>query len=71
MFQKVQTAQYACYSKTVKKKKKKEKTVPFPQGATDLSLLHNVQTSLEAHPASYPVDNGGSFSWVKAAGALG
>jgi hypothetical protein len=28
----------------------------------DVSLLHNVQTGSGFHPASYPVNTGGSFS---------
>jgi hypothetical protein len=31
----------------------------------DLSLLHNIQTYSGAHPASYPMDTGGVFTWVK------
>jgi hypothetical protein len=31
----------------------------------DVSLLHNVQISSGAHPASYPVSTGGSFSGGK------
>jgi hypothetical protein len=31
----------------------------------DVSLLHNVQTGSGAHPASYPVSTGGSFSGGK------
>jgi hypothetical protein len=33
------------------------------------SLLHIVQTGSGAHPASYPMDIGGSFPGGKAAGA--
>jgi hypothetical protein len=43
--------------------------VPFPEGARNLSLLHRVQTGYGAHPASYPMGTGGSFSESKAAGA--
>jgi hypothetical protein len=32
-------------------------------------LLHIVQTDLEDHPTSYPMDTGGSFPGSKAAGA--
>jgi hypothetical protein len=35
----------------------------------ELSLLHVVQTGSGAHPASYPMGTGGSFSGGKAAGA--
>jgi hypothetical protein len=31
----------------------------------DFSLLHSVQPGSGAHPASYPMGTGGSFSWVK------
>jgi hypothetical protein len=40
----------------------------FPAGARDLHLLHTIQTSSMAHPASYPSDTEGSFSGSKAAG---
>jgi hypothetical protein len=32
-----------------------------------LSLLHSFQTHSEAHPASYPMDTGGSFLGGKVA----
>jgi hypothetical protein len=35
----------------------------------EFSLLHVVQTGSEAHPASYPVDTGGTFRGGKAAGS--
>jgi hypothetical protein len=41
--------------------------VRFPAGAREFSLLHNTQTGSEAHPASYTMDNDGSFPGVKAA----
>jgi hypothetical protein len=31
----------------------------------DVSLIHNLQTGSGAHPASYPVSTGGSFSGAK------
>jgi hypothetical protein len=34
--------------------------VRFP-AVHDFPLLHSVQTDPEAHPASYPMGNGGSF----------
>jgi hypothetical protein len=37
--------------------------VQFLARARDFSLLHSVQTSSGAHPASYPVGVGGSFPW--------
>jgi hypothetical protein len=42
--------------------------VRFPARARDISLLHSVHTSSEAHPASYPVGTGGSFTGVKRPG---
>jgi hypothetical protein len=42
--------------------------VRFPAGATDFSLLHSVLTGHEAHPASYPMGTGDSFSGSKATG---
>jgi hypothetical protein len=41
--------------------------VLFPVGAGNLSLHHHVQTSSEAHPASYPGGTRGSFPAGKAA----
>jgi hypothetical protein len=35
----------------------------------EFSLLHVVQTGYGVHPTSYPMGNGGSFPWGKAAGA--
>jgi hypothetical protein len=35
----------------------------------NFSLLQSVQTGSEAHPASYPMGNGGSFAGGKATGA--
>jgi len=43
--------------------------VRFPAGARISSPLHRVQTGSEAHPISYPMDTGGSFTRSKAAGA--
>jgi hypothetical protein len=40
---------------------------PSPVGARDLPLLHRVQIGSGTHPASYPVDIGGSFAGSKAA----
>jgi hypothetical protein len=39
------------------------------RGGKKLSLLHVVYTGSGAHPASYPMDTGGSFPGDKAAGA--
>jgi hypothetical protein len=39
--------------------------VHFQAGARDFSLLHNVQTGSEAHPATYPVCTRNSSSEVK------
>jgi hypothetical protein len=39
--------------------------VRFSAGARDVSLLSSVQTGSGAHPASYPMDTGGSFPGVK------
>jgi hypothetical protein len=44
--------------------------VGFLAGA-DVSLLHNVQTGSGAHPASYPMSTGGSFSVGKTVGVWG
>jgi hypothetical protein len=41
----------------------------FPAGAGNFSLHHRVQYGSAAHPASYPMDNRGSFLGGKAAGA--
>jgi hypothetical protein len=43
--------------------------VQFPMGAGNFSLLHHVHTVSGAHPASYPMSTGGSFSRGKATGA--
>jgi len=45
--------------------------VQFPAGAMMgfLSPLHRVQTGSGSHPASDPMDTGGSYPEVKAAGA--
>jgi hypothetical protein len=43
--------------------------VRFPAGIGNVSLLHRVQTGSEAHPASYPMSTGSSFSGGKVAGA--
>jgi hypothetical protein len=42
--------------------------VRFPVGAGNFSLHHRVQTGSGAHPASYPMGTGGSFTRGKAAG---
>jgi hypothetical protein len=42
--------------------------VRFSAGAGN-SLHHRVQNGSAAHPASYPMDTGGSFPGGKAAGA--
>jgi hypothetical protein len=43
--------------------------VRFPAGAGNFSLHHRVQNDSGAHPASYPMDNRGSFPGGKAAEA--
>jgi len=43
--------------------------VLFPAEGGNFSLRHHVQTGPEAHPASYPMGIGGSFSGGKAASA--
>jgi hypothetical protein len=43
--------------------------VRFPAGAGNFSLHHRFQNGSGAHPASYPMGTGGSFSGGKAAGA--
>jgi hypothetical protein len=42
--------------------------VRFPAGAGNFSLHHRVQSGSGAHPASYPMGTGDSFSGGKAAG---
>jgi hypothetical protein len=42
--------------------------VRFPAGAGNFSFHHHVQTGSGAHPASYSMDNRGSFHGGKAAG---
>jgi hypothetical protein len=42
--------------------------VRFSAGAGNFSLRHRVEIVSRAHPASYPVGTGGSFSGGKAAG---
>jgi hypothetical protein len=42
----------------------------FPAKARDFSLFHRIKTGCEAHPASCPIDTGGSFPWGKAAGSI-
>jgi hypothetical protein len=42
--------------------------IRFPAGAGNVSLHHLVQNGSGAHPASYPLDNRGSFCGGKAAG---
>jgi hypothetical protein len=44
--------------------------VRFAAGTGDYSLPHSVQTDIEAHPDSYPIDTAGSFPGVKAAGGV-
>jgi hypothetical protein len=44
-------------------------SVRFPEGAGNFSLYHCIQNGTGAHPASYPIGTGGSFSGGKAAGA--
>jgi len=39
----------------------------FPAGAGNFTLHHHIQTNSGAHPASYPVSTGSSFSQGKAA----
>jgi hypothetical protein len=46
----------------------REVRVRVPVGS-EFSLLHIVQTGSGAHPASYPMGTGGSFSRSKEAGA--
>jgi hypothetical protein len=41
----------------------------FPTGKSDLSLLHSAQTCCVDHPASYPMNTGGSFPGGKGAGS--
>jgi hypothetical protein len=43
--------------------------VLFPAASRNVSLLHSVQTSSGAHPASYPMGMGGSFPKGEAARA--
>jgi hypothetical protein len=43
--------------------------VRFPVGAGNFSIHHRVQNGSEAHPASYPMSNRGSFPGGKAVGA--
>jgi hypothetical protein len=43
--------------------------VRFPEGARFFFLLQSVHTGFGAHPASYPMDTGGSFLSDKEAGA--
>jgi hypothetical protein len=40
----------------------------FPAGAGNFSLLHRVQTTSGAYPASYPMGTGGSFFGGKSVG---
>jgi hypothetical protein len=42
--------------------------VPFPAGAGNFSLHYRVQHGPGAHPVSYPMGTGGSFSGVKRPG---
>jgi hypothetical protein len=46
-----------------------KREVGVPAGAGNFSLRHRVQNASGAHPASYPMGTGGSFSGDKAAGA--
>jgi hypothetical protein len=41
--------------------------VQFLAGVRDISLLHSIQTSCGAHPASYPMGTKGSFPGDKVA----
>jgi len=41
----------------------------IPAGAGNFPLQHSVQNGSGAHPASYPMGNGGSFPGGKAAGS--
>jgi hypothetical protein len=43
--------------------------IRFPAGAGNFSLCNHVQNGSGAHPASYPMDNRGSFPGGKAARA--
>jgi hypothetical protein len=36
--------------------------LPYPIGIENVSLRHHVQIGSGAHPASYPMGTGGSFS---------
>jgi hypothetical protein len=42
--------------------------IRFPAATRDIFLLHSVQTSFGAHPASYSMDTGGSIRRGKTAG---
>jgi hypothetical protein len=45
--------------------------VRFPAQKKDFSLLHSAQMGSEAKPASYTIDSGGCFHWVKRLGREG
>jgi ankyrin repeat protein len=47
----------------------RDSRVRFPAGAGELPLYHRVQNGSGAHPASYTVGTGGSFTGDKATGA--
>jgi hypothetical protein len=44
-------------------------SVRLPAGTGNFSLHHRVQNGSGAHPATYPMGNGGSFPGGKTAGA--
>jgi hypothetical protein len=46
-----------------------DRRVRFPAGASDFSLLYNVQTGSGVHPASYTMGTGGLFPWRLVVGA--
>jgi hypothetical protein len=46
----------------------RDSRVRFPAGTGNFSLHHRVQNGSGAHPASYPMNTGGSFPGGKAAG---
>jgi hypothetical protein len=47
----------------------RDSRVRFPAGAGNFSLHHRVQNGSDAHPASYPMGNRGSFPGGRAAEA--
>jgi hypothetical protein len=40
------------------------------QAGVRISYSHSFETGFGAHPASYPMDPGGSFFWCKIAGCV-